>query len=77
MTLLVLVALPDPHFELQELHELQEDTWQSITGGNENVMKVMFHKQFINKRILIFVYFSKLNIVWTAAKSILFYGLCV
>ena len=33
MTLLVLVALPEPHFELQELHELQEDTWQSITGG--------------------------------------------
>ena len=29
---LVLVALPEPHFELQELHELQEDTWQSITG---------------------------------------------
>ena len=33
MTVLVLVALPDPHSELQEPQELHEDTWQSITGG--------------------------------------------
>ena len=32
MTVLVLVAFPDPHSELHEPHELHEDTWQSITG---------------------------------------------
>ena len=33
MTVLVLVAFPDPHSELQEPQELHEDTWQSITGA--------------------------------------------
>ena len=63
MTLLVLVALPEPHFELQELHELQEDTWQSITGGNENVMEVTEHGNFIQIQILMFVSLSKLHII--------------
>ena len=35
MTVLVLVAFPDPHSELHVLHELHEDTWQSITGGEK------------------------------------------
>ena len=33
MTVLVLVAFPDPHSELQEPQELHDDTWQSITGA--------------------------------------------
>ena len=43
MTLLVLVALPEPHFELQELHELQEDTWQSITGEKRQINNMAFN----------------------------------
>ena len=32
MTVLVLVAFPDPHSELHEPQELHDDTWQSVTG---------------------------------------------
>ena len=39
MTVLVLVALPDPHSELQEPQELHEDTWQSITGEERQMNK--------------------------------------
>ena len=39
MTVLVLVALPDPHSELQEPQELHEDTWQSITGQRGQMNK--------------------------------------
>ena len=80
MTLLVLVALPEPHFELQELHELQEDTWQSITGGNENVMEVTEHGNFIQIQIQtnINVCFPfKITHYLHPSTSILFYGLCV
>ena len=51
MTVLVLVAFPDPHSELQEPQELHEDTWQSITGEKRQmnidiVFDGVYHEPF-------------------------------
>ena len=43
MTVLVLVAFPDPHSELHEPQELHDDTWQSITGENRKMNNFVFN----------------------------------